>query len=252
MKKCVFTKVTSVVAIVLMAICGIWTIQACKEKDKVENKTVVFYSDFYSVNCPVDSISIYIDNNYVGKLLKSYIPGSTQVGTRNSENTLVTRVSKGKHTYLAKTNGGCNVYWSGEFDAMVDLEINLKMSESKKTENEPMKLSGTAWKLISIVDMVGNKSRVPEPNKDENFMIKFQEKDLMNGCLSINTISGRYCVDYGRQTIKMSVTSSTFADDSPDGYAFLQYIKNVNKFVVTNDILRLFYDDIVCLEFERR
>ena len=227
MKKHVFTKVTSVVAIVLIAVCGVWAIQACKEKDKVENKTIIFYSDFYSVNCPVDSISIYIDNNYVGKLLKSYIPGSTQVGTRDSENTLETKVSKGKHTYLAKTNGGCNVYWSGEFDAIVDLEINLKMSESKKTENEAMKLNGTAWKLISIVDMVSNKSRAPEPNKDDNFMIKFQDKDLING-------------------------SSTFADDSPDGYAFLQYIKNVNKFVVTNDILKLFYNDIVCLELERR
>ena len=159
---------------------------------------------------------------------------------------------KGKHTYLAKINGGNNVYWSGEFDAIVDLEINLKMSESKKTENEAMKLNGTAWKLISIVDMVSNKSRAPEPNKDDNFMIKFQDKDLMNGCLSINTINGRYYVDYSRQTIEMSITSSTFADDSPDGYAFLQYIKNTNKFVVTNDILRLFYDDIVCLEFERR
>ena len=252
MKKCVFTKVTSVVAIVLIAVCGVWAIQACKEKDKVENKTIIFYSDFYSVNCPVDSISIYIDNNYVGKLLKSYIPGSTQVGTRDSENTLVAKVPKGKHTYLAKINGGCNVYWSGEFDAIVDLEINLKMSESKKTENEAMKLNGTTWKLISIVDMVSNKSRAPEPNKDDNFMIKFQDKNLRNGCLSINTINGRYYVDYSRQTIEMSVTSSTFADDSPDGYAFLQYIKNVNKFVVTNDILRLFYNDIVCLEFERR
>ena len=83
-------------------------------------------------------------------------------------------------------------------------------------------------------------------------MIKFQDKDLMNGCLSINTISGRYHVDYSRQTIEMSITSSTFADDSPDGYAFLQYIKNANKFVVANDILKLFYDDIVCLELERR
>jgi hypothetical protein len=252
MKKCVFTKVTSVVAIVLIAVCGVWAIQACKEKDKVENKTIIFYSDFYSVNCPVDSISIYIDNNYVGKLLKSYIPGSTQVGTRDSENTLETKVSKGKHTYLAKINGGCNVYWSGEFDAIVDLEINLKMSESKKTENEAMKLNGTTWKLISIVDMVSNKSRAPEPNKDDNFMIKFQDKDLINGYLAINTINGRYYVDYSRHTIEMSVTSSTFADDSPDGYAFLQYIKNVNKFVVTNDILKLFYNDIVCLELERR
>jgi len=126
------------------------------------------------------------------------------------------------------------------------------MSESKKTENEAMKLNGTTWKLISIVDMVSNKSRAPEPNKDDNFMIKFQDKDLINGYLAINTINGRYYVDYSRHTIEMSVTSSTFADDSPDGYAFLQYIKNVNKFVVTNDILKLFYNDIVCLELERR
>ena len=77
-------------------------------------------------------------------------PPAGNPATRDSENILVTKVPKGKHTYLAKINEGNNVYWSGEFDAIVDLEINLKMSESKKTENEAMKLNGTVWKLISI------------------------------------------------------------------------------------------------------
>ena len=131
MKHNVFIKVTSIIAITLIAVCSIFAVPACKEKDKIENKTVVFYSDFYMVNCPVDSISIYIDNNHVGKLLKSYIPDSPQTGTRNSENTLETKVLKGKHIYSAKANGGCNAYWSGEFDATVDIEINLKMSDAK-------------------------------------------------------------------------------------------------------------------------
>ena len=128
--------------------------------------------------------------------------------------------------------------------------IVLSGCEKEKENKNPLK--NTELKLVSIVDTVSNKSKVPQPNRDDNFIIKFQKEDIINGFLSINEVNGKYCMDYKQQTIKISITSSTFAEDSPDGYTFLQYIKKVNKFVIDKNILRLCYNDIVYLEFRRR
>ncbi len=128
--------------------------------------------------------------------------------------------------------------------------IVLGGCEKEKENKNPLK--NTEWKLVSIVDTVSNKSKVPEPNRDDNFIMKFQKEDIINGFLSVNEVNGKYYVDYKQQTIKISITSSTFAEDSPDGYTFLQYIKRANKFVIDKNTLRLCYNDIVYLEFRRR
>jgi hypothetical protein len=128
MEKKIFTKAISLIAITIVIICSIFAIQACEKRNYQQ---VTFYSDFYLVNCSVDSVAIYIDDSYVGKLTESYIPGSQQVGAKNSKNILKARVTKGKHTYTAKINGECNIYWVGDLDVTTDLEINLKVSEAK-------------------------------------------------------------------------------------------------------------------------
>ena len=82
MEKKIFTKAISLVAITIVIIGSIFAIQAC---EKHNYQQVTFYSDFYLVNCSVDSVAIYIDDSYVGKLTESYIPGSQQVGAKNSK-----------------------------------------------------------------------------------------------------------------------------------------------------------------------
>lgn len=72
-----------------------------------------------------------VNDSYVGKLTESYIPDSKQVGVKNSKNILKARAAIGKHTYTAKINGECNIYWIGDLDVTTDLEINLKVSEAK-------------------------------------------------------------------------------------------------------------------------
>ena len=120
-----------------------------------------------------------------------------------------------------------------------------------KKENKNS-LENTEWKLVSIVDYINNTIKIPEPNKDNNFIVKFQANGLASGYSSSNTINGTYNVDYKSQTIKISIDISTFVEESPDGYAFLQYIIKVDKFVLDDNILKLYYNNQIYLEFYRR
>ncbi|KGN78736.1 hypothetical protein HW49_08045 [Porphyromonadaceae bacterium COT-184 OH4590] len=119
-------------------------------------------------------------------------------------------------------------------------------------ENKKNTLKNTEWKLINIVDTISNTSKVPEPNRDNNFIVKFQEKGLCSGYSSINAIEGEYYADYKLNTIKILIKISNFANDSPDGYTFLQYMEKVNKFLLTGNKLKLYYNNQICLEFKRR
>ena len=55
---------------------------------------------------------------------------------------------------------------------LIGVFIVLSGCEKKKENKNPLK--NTEWKLVSIVDSVSNKSKVPEPNRDDNFSMKFQ------------------------------------------------------------------------------
>ena len=131
------------------------------------------------------------------------------------------------------------------------ITVAMIFSGCVKKENKHS-LENTEWKLVSIVDYINNTSKVPEPNKDNNFIVKFQENGLASGYSSSNTINGTYNVDYKSQTIKISIDISTFVEESPDGYAFLQYIIKVDKFVLDGNILKLYYNNQIYLEFNRR
>lgn len=63
---------------------------SCSKSDSIEVKKgkILFYSDaFVALNCKLDSISIYINNNYKGKLSKSFLPLS-QIPNESDSNTL--------------------------------------------------------------------------------------------------------------------------------------------------------------------
>ena len=76
----------------------------------------------------------------------------------------------------------------------------IQACEKKENKNS---FENTEWKLVSIVDYINNTIKIPEPNKDNNFIVKFQENGLASGYSSSNTINGTYNVDYKSQTIKI-------------------------------------------------
>lgn len=99
---------------------------ACEKTKCTENSTgkVLFYSDaFVAANCILDSITIYIDDIYIGKLTNSYFP-LNQIPSENDSNTLTKELDVKEHTYTAKLSGCSSNIWKGT--------LNIKSSELQK------------------------------------------------------------------------------------------------------------------------
>ncbi|HET8572732.1 MAG TPA: hypothetical protein VFL76_02565 [Edaphocola sp.] len=89
----------------------------------------LFYSDaFVAANCKIDSVSIFIDNQYKGKLTNSCLPLS-RIPEAGDANTFVSDLSAGDHVYVARISGCETGQWSGTFFVQasscerIDLEL---------------------------------------------------------------------------------------------------------------------------------
>src|SRR5690606_15700223 len=92
------------------------SIFACDKADTdvTESKgKILFYSDVFVVaNCEIDNVSIFIDNEYKGKLTSSYLP-LDEIPSEEDMGVLVVELPVGNHSYSAKISG-CNTnQWNG-------------------------------------------------------------------------------------------------------------------------------------------
>ncbi|MFT4061679.1 MAG: hypothetical protein QM642_04895 [Edaphocola sp.] len=118
-----------------LIIFSILSITSCGKTTDTELKKgkVLFYSDvFVATNCIVDSVSIYIDDEYKGKLTSSFMPLS-EVPTEKDTNVFVTELLIGQHSYAAKISGCNSNQWTGTLnvDEASCEKINLNLSTSK-------------------------------------------------------------------------------------------------------------------------
>ena len=110
-------------------------LSSCSKSDSTEikNGKLLFYSDaFVALNCKLDSISIYINNNYKGKLSKSFLPLS-QIPNESDSNTLTIILPFGNYSFGAKMAGCSSNKWDGTIK-ITELEcktVNLNYSTSK-------------------------------------------------------------------------------------------------------------------------
>lgn len=108
---------------------------SCNKISKTDIKTgkALFYSDiFVAANCKIDSVSIFIDNEYKGKLTNSFLPLSETPNVGDT-NTFVLSLSAGKHTYVAKISGCRTNHWTGTFNVKASSceKINLTLLNLK-------------------------------------------------------------------------------------------------------------------------
>jgi hypothetical protein len=85
-----------------------------------------------AVNCKIDSISIYINNEYKGKLTNSFLPLS-QMPNETDSNVKLLELPVGNYSYSAKIAGCSNNKWVGTI-TITESEcnkINLNYSTSK-------------------------------------------------------------------------------------------------------------------------
>ena len=135
---------------------------------------------------------------------------------------------------------------------LVGAFIVLGGCEKKKENKNPLK--NTEWKLVNFVDVANNTNKIPEPNSEMCYILKFLETaDSLTAVSSTNNFIGTYTIDIKTSSISITRLIGTKINEIGDGVSFVKSLNTVDKYTIDNNILKLYYNDSKnCLEFKRR
>ena len=130
--------------------------------------------------------------------------------------------------------------------------IVLGRCEKGKENKNPLK--NTEWKLVNFVDVANNTNKIPEPNSEMCYILKFLETgDSLTAVSSTNNFIGTYTIDIKTSSISIASLRGTEINEIGDGVSFVKSLNTVDKYMIDNNILKLYYNDSKnCLEFKRR
>ena len=130
--------------------------------------------------------------------------------------------------------------------------IVLGGCEKKKENKNPLR--NTEWKLVNFVDVANNTKKTPEPNSEMCYILKFLETgDSLTTVSSTNNFIGTYTIDIKTSSISITRLVATEINEIGDGVSFVKSLNTVDKYMIDNNILKLYYNDSKnCLEFKRR
>ena len=123
----------------------------------------------------------------------------------------------------------------------------------KKKENKNT-LKNTEWKLVNFVDVANNTNKIPEPDNEKCYVLKFLETaDSLKAVSSTNNFIGTYTIDIKTSSISITRLVGTEINEIGDGVSFVKSLNTVDKYMIDNNILKLYYNDNKnYLEFKRR
>ena len=129
--------------------------------------------------------------------------------------------------------------------------IVLGGCEKKKENKNPLK--NTEWKLINFVDVGNNTKKTPEPDSEKCYTLKFLENgDSLTAVSSTNNFIGTYTIDIKTSSISITM-GGTKINEIGDGISYVKSLNTVEKYMIDNNILKLYYNDNKnYLEFKRR
>ena len=135
---------------------------------------------------------------------------------------------------------------------LVGAFIVLGGCEKKKENKNPLK--NTEWKLVNFVDVANNTNKIPEPNSEMCYILKFLETaDSLTAVSSTNNFIGTYTIDIKTSSISITSLGGTKINEIYDGILYVESLIKVNKYTIDKDILKLYYNDNKnYLEFKRR
>ena len=130
--------------------------------------------------------------------------------------------------------------------------IVLSGCEKGKENKNPLK--NTEWKLVNFVDVANNTNKIPEPNSEMCYILKFLETaDSLTAVSSTNNFIGTYTIDIKTSSISITRLIGTKINEIGDGVSFVKSLNTVDKYTIDNNILKLYYNDNKnYLEFKRR
>ena len=124
--------------------------------------------------------------------------------------------------------------------------------EKEKENKNPLK--NTEWKLVNFVDVGNNTNKIPEPNSEMCYILKFLETaDSLTAVSSTNNFIGTYTIDIKTSSISITSLGGTKINEIYDGILYIEGLIKVNKYTIDKDILKLYYNENKnYLEFKRR
>jgi putative lipoprotein len=126
----------------------------------------------------------------------------------------------------------------------VDLMVVAPAASPRKPDAP---LTNTYWKLVGI----GNEPYRHNTNNREPRLRFGREEGALSGFTGCNNISGGYVVDGDRLDLsEIAVTQKACVEGMDVERRFLQALRQVNRFEISGDSLRLLQDDSLALEFE--
>lgn len=122
----------------------------------------------------------------------------------------------------------------------------------KKENKNPLK--NTEWKLVHFVDAENNAKKTPDPDSEKCYVLRFLEKgDSLTTTSSTNDLIGKYTIDTKTSSILITSLGGTKINEIGDGVLYVKSLITIDKYMIDNDILKLYYNDNKnYLEFKRR
>ncbi len=112
-------------------------------------------------------------------------------------------------------------------------------------------LKNTEWKLYGFSNTADGTLQQAEPADCDNcYTIRFDEDGEFKGKSSINIIKGKYWIR--GKNIGFTNITSTFAEESLDGYKYVEALPQVNRFEISSEQLKLYYGNTNYLLFKKR
>ena len=107
--------------------------------------------------------------------------------------------------------------------------------------------------MVNFVDVANNAKKTPEPNSEMCYILKFLETgDSLTAVSSTNNFIGTYTIDIKTSSISIAM-GGTKINEIGDGISYVKSLNTVEKYMIDNNILKLYYNDNKnYLEFKRR
>jgi hypothetical protein len=113
-------------------------------------------------------------------------------------------------------------------------------------------LIGTHWKLVGFVEGKTNKIKWATPFRDKSYTLLFKEKGELEGFTSSNVVWSTYSLHPANKNglDLSSFGPSTYAMETEEGYLYIELMKKVNSYRISNRGLELYYDPRQYLLFQ--
>ncbi|WP_162416567.1 META domain-containing protein [Cyclobacterium roseum] len=145
--------------------------------------------------------------------------------------------------FLLPVLGGCRE------EELPEGEIRLSQIPDNP-DYTSLPLIGTTWKLIGFVDEGRNRVKLPEPDGESTYLLKFNGNGEISGRTSTNSAYGRYLLGSDGLLEILTFTNTTELNELFDGGYYIASLNDVFSFALSPKGLTLYFDSEKSMLFQ--